>query len=122
MKSRIIQINENNTENQLMDEVVTLLKKGGVIGYPTETVYGLGGDAFNECVIERLTKLKGRKKQNPFLLLVTKKEDVYALVQNVSQKAKVLMSRFWPGPLTLVFCGSSGLPKVVRPIRFVVYC
>ena len=85
-----------------VNEVVECLRRGGIIGYPTETVYGIGGDATNAKVIDMIQKLKGRDSRNPMLVLVARTSDVISLVRTVSEKAKSLMNRFWPGPLTLI--------------------
>ena len=94
-----------------MDDVVHLLRRGGVIAYPTETVYGIGGDAADETVLERIRRMKERDVHHPFLILVARSDDVFAYAKRVSSDARMLMERFWPGPLTLVFDALPGLPK-----------
>jgi L-threonylcarbamoyladenylate synthase len=86
-----------------VNEVVDCLRRGGIISYPTETVYGIGGDATNDKVIDLIHTLKGRDARNPMLVLVAQSSDVIPIVRTVSEKAESLMRRFWPGPLTLVF-------------------
>ncbi len=113
MDLRVVKFNPLRVPAHLIDRVVDLLMKGGVIGYPTETVYGLGGDAENGDVVDRIYRLKGRGSQKPILVLVAEKEDVNPIVRTVSQKAKILMDRYWPGPLTLVFEASSVLPRAL---------
>lgn len=79
------------------------LKKGAVIGYPTETVYGLGCDAGNRKAIERIYRLKGRNYDAPFLMLIHEKDDVQSMTEFISGDVRNLMDAFWPGPLTLIF-------------------
>ena len=75
----ILKINSTDGLEEQLARIVELLNQGGIIGYPTETVYGLGGDAFDPLVVERIHKLKGRDRQKPFLVLVEKREDVVSL-------------------------------------------
>ena len=84
-------------------EAVEAVRDGGVIGYPTETVYGLGCDARNEHAVRRVYALKGRGFGAPMLVLVRNEAGLSSLVQEVPDRARILMDRFWPGPLTLVF-------------------
>ena len=86
-----------------MNEVVDSLLSGGVIGYPTETVYGLGGDATNADVIERISRLKQIEKGQPMLVLLGNRDELPQWIDGISANADVLMDRFWPGPLTLIF-------------------
>jgi L-threonylcarbamoyladenylate synthase len=103
----IIKINPDNPERDRIDEAVALLRKGGVIAFPTETFYGLGADAGNEKAIEDIFKIKGRDFRNPISLIIGKKEDLTDLVEEIPPLAVILMAKFWPGPLTLVFKASS---------------
>jgi L-threonylcarbamoyladenylate synthase len=101
-------------EGSLFDRIAELFDRGGVIGYPTETVYGLGGDTMNVTAVRRIFELKGRETQKPFLCLVHNKERLGPVVDRVSEKAEKLMDLFWPGPLTLIFPVSEKLPDLLR--------
>ena len=103
MITRILTIDLENTADTSLHEIVQLLLGGGIIGYPTETVYGLGVDATNESAVEKLYSIKGRVDNKPFLVLVESVESASALVQTISQEAQVLIDNFWPGALTLLF-------------------
>jgi L-threonylcarbamoyladenylate synthase len=94
-----------------MDAVIRLIEDGGVMGYPTETVYGLGGDPFDRSVVTRIQQLKGRGEGKPFLLLIPSRSDLASLVRPPSDAAYRLMETFWPGPLTLVFEALPDLPS-----------
>lgn len=83
-------------------EAAAVLADGGVIAFPTETVYGLGGDARNTQAVERIFAAKGRPSDNPLIVHLAKQEAVYELVERVSMIEERLMMAFWPGPLTLV--------------------
>jgi L-threonylcarbamoyladenylate synthase len=95
----------------LLDRTAELLLRGGVIGYPTETVYGLGCDALNAEAANRIGTLKGREKNRPFLVLVSGPDAVRPLVREIPGYAQDLMNRFWPGPLTLVFSAAGDVPE-----------
>ena len=109
MNDSIIKLNGNVFNEPDMDRIYTVLSKGQIIGYPTETVYGLGGDACNRITVERIFRLKKRDAFNPFIVLLYKKGDIYPLTKNVSAIAEKLMNTFWPGPLTLIFEANPGL-------------
>jgi L-threonylcarbamoyladenylate synthase len=83
-------------------DAVAALKRGEVIAFPTETLYGLGADALNSAAIKKVFQLKGRDPGNPIPVLVANRDMLDSLVVPVSPLAERLMEKFWPGPLTLV--------------------
>jgi len=92
-------------------EAAAILKAGGLVGFPTETVYGLGADAGNDRAMARLFEAKGRPRFNPLIVHVASKADAARLAR-LDSRAEALAARFWPGPLTLVLarradCGIS---------------
>ena len=103
-------MSKNETENckasdkkaDDLSPAVAALKRGEVIVYPTETLYGLGVDALNLDAVEKVFQLKGRDPNNPVPVLVADREMLGALVDEIPALAEKLMTRFWPGPLTLV--------------------
>jgi L-threonylcarbamoyladenylate synthase len=99
----IIKIDPENPEHDKIDEAVALLKKGGVIAFPTETLYGLGADARNEAAIEKIFGIKGRDFKNPILVVIGDRGHLEAFAADIPLQARKLMDRFWPGPLTIVF-------------------
>jgi L-threonylcarbamoyladenylate synthase len=96
-----------------LSDAVASLKRGEVIVYPTETLYGLGADALSADAVEKVFQLKGRNPANPIPVLVADCEMLGALVKEPSQLAVKLMANFWPGPLTIVL---PGRPEVPRPL------
>ena len=94
-----------------LSAAVQVLKGGGVIVFPTETLYGLGADALNDAAVEKVFQLKGRDPRNPIPVLVADQEMLHALVTKVPTTAQKLMERYWPGPLTLVLPGRKNIPK-----------
>ena len=92
---------------------VAALERGEVIVFPTETLYGLGADAFNEAAVDTVFRLKGRKPDTPIPVLVATEAMLGQLVDDIPPLARKLMQRFWPGPLTLVLPARA---NVLRPL------
>ena len=82
---------------------IEILKAGGVIAYPTETLYGLAAYIENDRAVERIFAIKGRDSRNPIPLIISDEEVLSFLVSEIPTWAKSLMKSFWPGPLTLIF-------------------
>lgn len=89
------------------------LKNGHLVIFPTETVYGLGALASNNEAVKMIFQLKGRPQHNPLILHVSKDYPLKKLVQHIPKKAKILMKRFWPGPLTLCFKKSDEVSNMI---------
>ncbi len=110
---KIFELNPDAPEAKLVHEVASLLKKGGVIVYPTDTLYALGGDAFNADVQHKIRILKGREVAKPFPYIVDKAERLREWGLRLSPVAATLALQFWPGPLSLILEDSGGLPNEV---------
>ena len=89
-------------ENQAIAEAAAILRRGGLVGIPTETVYGLGADGLNEDAVRRIFEAKGRPQDNPLILHVASAHWLERYCKNVPQAAYDLAKRFWPGPLTMI--------------------
>jgi len=89
------------------------LKNGGLVAFPTETVYGLGADAFNPEAVERIFRVKQRPLYNPLIVHVAEQKQIEGLCPGVPETAYKLMKDFWPGPLTLVLPKTSSVPDIV---------
>ncbi|MBI5887894.1 MAG: threonylcarbamoyl-AMP synthase [Deltaproteobacteria bacterium] len=96
-----------------LGKAVEIFKNGGVVAYPTETFYGLGVDPFNEKAVKRLFSLKGREKGKPVSLIIKDRAMLDAVAEAVPPIAERLMKKYWPGPLTIIFKASRGLPSSV---------
>ena len=94
-----------------ISEAAEILKGGGLVAFPTETVYGLGGNGLDKEAAKKIYAAKGRPSDNPLILHVSSIEEVYPLVKALPEKAKKLMEAFWPGPLTLVLLKSDIVPE-----------
>lgn len=84
-----------------------ILKRGGLVAFPTETVYGLGGDALNPTSSQKIYAAKGRPSDNPLIVHIYRFEDIEKITSKVPEEAKKIADAFWPGPLTMI------LPKSV---------
>ena len=90
-----------------------IFKKSGMIAYPTETFYGLGVDPFNEIAIKKLFALKGRDFDKPVSILIKDKKMLLTVVEAISPLAEVLIKKFWPGPLTIIFKAKKSIPSIL---------
>lgn len=107
---RVIVEDSQNIENEQLMEAARILRDGGLVAFPTETVYGLGANALNEEAAKKIYEAKGRPSDNPLIAHVARKEDVEALTAYIPLAGRKLMDRYWPGPLTLVFPKSDRVP------------
>lgn len=103
METQIRKLDYDAIDRDVIEEAAKVLKEGGLVAFPTETVYGLGGDALNPASSEKIYGAKGRPSDNPLIVHIARKEDVYRIADRVSEEAGKLMQAFWPGPLTLIF-------------------
>jgi L-threonylcarbamoyladenylate synthase len=108
----IIDIDFADPQRRPVQTVKNALDHGGVIGFPTDTFYGLGADPFNITAVAEIFRIKNRSAQKPILVLIADIEQLPELVEaeEISPTAKKLMAGLWPGPLTLLFKARAGLP------------
>lgn len=111
-KLKIIRINPIQPEADKIALAARVISEGGVIGYPTDTIYGLGCNAFNPAAVERIFTLKGREHGKPVILIIHTQAQLGALAASVPESARRLMAHFWPGPLTLVFAAHPDLKQL----------
>lgn len=111
-KTLVLKVNAQKPEVEKIRIAADFIKKGGLVAFPTETVYGLGADALNQKAVLALFKAKKRPHDNPPIIHVENIKSVYKLVNEVPPKAEKLMKMFWPGPLTLIFKRSEIVPEV----------
>lgn len=111
MKTLMLQVDSNNPDPAEIQKAAKIIQTGGLVAFPTETVYGLGADALNGDAVLRLFEAKKRPLDNPPIVHIADVSEVYPLVAEVPANAELLMKQFWPGPLTLVFKHSNNVPK-----------
>ncbi|HKY79012.1 MAG TPA: L-threonylcarbamoyladenylate synthase [Anaerolineales bacterium] len=98
-----------------MQRAFETLEAGGVVAFPTDTVYGLGAPAFNAASIERLFAIKGRELTKAIAVLIAEPGELDKVAKGLNQRAMRLAERFWPGPLTLVLPRHPSLPALLSP-------
>lgn len=111
-KTLVFKVNPDSPEDDLISQAASIIRRGGLVAFPTETVYGLGADALNPTAVSALFEAKMRPRDNPPIVHVGSIEDVYKLVENVPDKAFRLMEFLWPGPLTIILKRSRLVPDV----------
>ena len=110
MDTKIIKIDEENIDEALISQAGKIIKNGGLVAFPTETVYGLGGDALNRESSKKIYAAKGRPSDNPLIVHIADIRDMDAIVLKVTENALKLAERFWPGPLTMILKKSDRVP------------
>ena len=110
MKTVIEKIDKHNIDEQIMEKAGDILKNGGLVAFPTETVYGLGANALDEEAARKTYAAKGRPSDNPLIVHIADVNALDAIVEHVSEKARKVIDKFWPGPLTLVFNKTDKVP------------
>ncbi len=110
METKIIKIDRNNPDKELLQEAGKLLKQGALVAFPTETVYGLGGDGLQENAAARIYAAKGRPSDNPLILHIADMKALDVLAVDIPELAYRLAEKFWPGPLTMILKKSPAVP------------
>lgn len=99
----IIEVMDQQLNDGGIRKAGEILKNGGLVAFPTETVYGLGANALDERAAARIYEAKGRPSDNPLIVHIAEMADLYGIAAEVPQKAEALAKAFWPGPLTMIF-------------------
>lgn len=110
MQTEVIKQEESCIETNVLKRAGAVIKEGGLVAFPTETVYGLGGDALNPESSRKIYAAKGRPSDNPLIVHIYRIEDLELLVSEIPESAKMLAEVFWPGPLTMVLPKSEAVP------------
>ena len=111
METKIYKI--TSADSGLVDEAASILAKGGIVAIPTETVYGLAGNALDGSVTQKIYKAKGRPSDNPLIVHISENSQWAPLVKEIPESAKALADAFWPGPLTIILPKSDKIPDEV---------
>jgi len=114
MKARILAPGPNGDWMACVDEAAGALVAGRLVAFPTETVYGIGCNAYDPVAVERLRQVKGRPADKPFTLHIGRKDDAKRYAASIPLVAEKLIARYWPGPLTIVFPGNEGRGVGIR--------
>ena len=103
MNTRIVKIDAVNIDENAIEEAAEIIKNGGLVAFPTETVYGLGANALDAEASKKIYEAKGRPSDNPLIAHIASLDTLDAIVEDVSDVANKLIEKFWPGPMTLIF-------------------
>lgn len=107
---KVIKIEKDQIDDELLAEAARLIQEGGLVAFPTETVYGLGANALDREAAKKIYAAKGRPSDNPLIVHIGRKEELEILVKKVPEAGKRLMDAYWPGPLTMIFPKSDLVP------------
>lgn len=111
MKTIMKTINPESFRDEELEEACRILQKGGLVAFPTETVYGLGGDAMHPEASAKIYAAKGRPSDNPLIVHIADMDALEDIAQSVPEAAVKLADHFWPGPLTMIFPKKEAVPK-----------
>ena len=109
---RILQTNNENPDKEVIEEAIRVMAHGGVVLYPTDTVYGLGVNIFNKKAVRRVYDIKKRSLMKPLSIIVSSK-DAISHVANLRTRDKIYVDKFLPGPYTLILNKTKIVPRVV---------
>lgn len=110
MDTKVIHVDPENFENSELAQACSILQKGGLVAFPTETVYGLGGDGLDACASAKIYQAKGRPSDNPLIIHIASMEALEDLAVDVCDKAVKLAEAFWPGPMTMILPKKDTVP------------
>ncbi len=105
----MIRLDPENPDLRKIDRVVSIIREGNIVVFPTETFYGLGTDAMNPKAVDRIFEIKGRDAKNPIPLIIGDPCHLITLIDELPDPGRILIKYFWPGPLTIVFKASSAI-------------
>ena len=113
MKTEILKINPKKVSIAAIKKAAAFIKKGELVAFPTETVYGIGADALNEKAVEKIFKAKGRPLDNPIIVHIYSPKQLKKLAKNIPKNAMKAAKHFWPGPFTMILHKRACVPKAV---------
>jgi len=111
--TKIFTIDKNKIDFSKIEAAAEVLKKGGSVVFPTETVYGLGGNIYIANAVKEIYTAKGRPSDNPLIVHIWNTDQLKELTEEISTVAQLLMDKYWPGPLTIIFKKSSNVPESI---------
>ena len=110
LNTKVYRVNEKNIDKEIINEAGSILKGGGLVAFPTETVYGLGANALDKEAVKKIFEAKGRPQDNPLIVHISDFDEIDPLVLEIPEISKVLMKKFWPGPMTIILKKSTLIP------------
>ncbi|QXM07377.1 L-threonylcarbamoyladenylate synthase [Crassaminicella indica] len=113
METKVYEIDPKAIDEAQLEASAQVLRSGGTVAFPTETVYGLGANALDEKAVKKIFEAKGRPSDNPLIVHISKLNELDALVEEIPPNAKKVMERFWPGPITIILKRTDKIPDVI---------
>ena len=110
MNTKVVKVDREHPDREFIEDAGEILKQGGLVAFPTETVYGLGGDGLNASSSEKIYAAKGRPSDNPLIIHIADMESLERIVREVPEEARKLANAYWPGPLTMIFQKNENVP------------
>lgn len=111
MTTEYVKVNEEAPDEEVIRRAGRIIRNGGLVAFPTETVYGLGGDALNPMSSRKIYEAKGRPSDNPLIVHICRLADIEPIVSEIPPQAVRLAEAFWPGPLTMIFKKNELVPQ-----------
>src|SRR6266545_2979046 len=110
ISTQVLKVDAQNPLREVIKQAAQVIKKGGIVAFPTDTFYGLGANAFDSRAVAAVYRAKKRQPHKPLIVLARNVPMVAQLAEQVSVAALQFMSKFWPGPLSIIFMARDGLP------------
>jgi len=110
LETKILYVDEKNIDQSIIEEAGAVIRGGGLVAFPTETVYGLGANALDADAVKKIFEAKGRPQDNPLIVHISNFDELPALVTEIPEIARKLMDKFWPGPMTIIFRKAGIIP------------
>ena len=107
-RTKVVTLDPHRPEEKLIKKAARIIKKGGLVAFPTETVYGLGADYFNNTAVKKLYRVKNRPSDKPLTLHISDVSMLEEFIGELPELARRLIKKFWPGPLTLILMSKDG--------------
>ncbi|MCX7707274.1 MAG: Sua5/YciO/YrdC/YwlC family protein, partial [Anaerolineae bacterium] len=108
--TQVLLVQLADPQPELIARAAAIIRAGGLVAFPTETVYGLGADALNREAVARIFTAKGRPVYDPLIVHIASPDELTRVARSVPETARLLAERFWPGPLTLVLPRAAAVP------------
>jgi L-threonylcarbamoyladenylate synthase len=110
MNTKVIMLDEENLDRASIEEAGKIIREGGLVAFPTETVYGLGANALDNDAVKKIFEAKERPQDNPLIVHIADIEELNSLVSEVPYVARKFMDKFWPGPVTIILPKAKSIP------------
>ena len=110
MQTKLVKIDCRNIESDNLKEAADIIREGGLVAFPTETVYGLGADALRPEAAKKIYEAKGRPSDNPLIVHICEFKELVSIAREVPPEAEKLAEAFWPGPLTMIVWKNDRVP------------